>query len=285
MTFLASGKTNYRTRIDRAALLASRYPFAREVLDFYRHVAAFQNDFADQLPKWWGKQPVVPTDGDLRSELNLPILLDPFGKFLSVIEQRGPGPLAAHARQLRLQGETQWQEALSEFWKTGLLENSSEASADDSAAIEPLQEFLVRAFLQPYAEFVVSAMLPPVLPMTVCRCPRCNSLPLLGVLRQEGDGGKRFLQCSFCSQEWEFRRILCAHCGEEREQQLPVYIAEELPHIRVETCDTCKFFLRTIDLTKDGHAIPLVDDLAAIPLSLWAEQNGYKRIQCNLLGT
>lgn len=285
MTFLASGKANYRARLDRAALLGTRYAFASEILEFYRHVATFQRDFAEQLPKWWGKQPVVPAGGSLRSELNLPILLDPFGRFLSVIEQRGPRPLAAHARQLRVQGETRWQEALAEFWETGLLKEQAESSPDDGAATEPLQEFLARAFLQPYAEFIVGAMLPPVLPMTVCRCPRCNSLPLLGMLRQEGDGGKRFLQCSFCSQEWEFRRIFCAHCGEDREPQLPVYIAEEMPYIRVETCETCKHFLRTIDLTKDGNAVPLVDDLAAIPLSLWAEQNGYKRIQANLLGT
>ena len=150
---------------------------------------------------------------------------------------------------------------------------------------DPLAEFSARAFLLPYAEFLVSGLLPPVLPMTVCRCPRCNSLPLLGVLRPEGDGGKRYLQCSFCSQEWEFRRILCAHCGEAEEGKLPVYIAEQFPHVRVECCETCKHFLRTIDLTKDGHAVPLADDLAAIPLTLWAAENGYKRIQTNLLGS
>jgi FdhE protein len=108
---------------------------------------------------------------------------------------------------------------------------------------------------------------------------------LLGVLRPEGDGGKRYLQCSFCSQEWEFRRIYCAHCGEEQERKLAVYVAEQFPHIRVETCESCRYFLRTVDLTKDGHAVPIVDDLAAIPLSLWAQENGYKRIQENLFGT
>ena len=74
-------------------------------------------------------------------------------------------------------------------------------------------------------------------------------------------------------------------CGEESESKLPVYVAEQFSHIRVETCDTCKFYLRTIDLTKDGHAIPLIDDLAAIPLSLWAHEHGYSRLQPNLLGT
>jgi FdhE protein len=276
MSFLATGKVNYRARIERAAFLSAHHPFAGKILDFYGHVARFQKSFHEQLPKIWGKKAVAPANGDLRSELNLAAVLESFGRFLSLVESEAPKPLAAQARQLRMQGESQWAEVLAEYWKTGLLESSS---------LEQMEEFLARAFFQPYAEFVVGAMLPPVLHMTVCRCPRCNSLPLLGVLRPEGDGGKRFLQCAFCSLEWEFRRILCAHCGEERELELPVYVADAFPHIRVECCETCKHFLRTIDLTKDGNAVPLVDDLAAIPLHLWAEENGYKRIQGNLLGT
>lgn len=285
MTFLAAGKVNYRTRIQRAELLASRYPFAAEILGFYKRVAVFQQEFYEQLPKQWGKQAVAPLGSDLRSELNLRAILEPFGAFLGLVEQHGPGPLATHARQLRVQGATRWAETLTEFWKTGLLDSPADAEHSESRASGALQEFLARSFLQPYAEFVVGAMLPPVLPVTACRCPRCHSLPLLGVLRQEGDGGKRYLQCSFCSQEWEFRRIFCAHCGEEQEQQLAVYVAEQFPHIRVESCESCKHFLRTIDLTKDGNAVPIVDDLAALPLSLWADENGYKRIQANLFGT
>lgn len=285
MTFLAAGKVNHRARIQRAELLASRHSFAREILLFYAALAGFQKDLYERLPKEWGRQPVLPPGGAIRSELNLPILMKPFQAFLKLLESRAPGPLAAEAKLVKGQGETAWAATLEEFWNTGLQESSlAEGSLEDETG-EPLKEFLSRAFLQPYAEFVVSAMLPPVLPMAVCRCPRCNSLPLLGVLRQEGDGGKRFLQCSFCSQEWEFRRIFCAHCGEDQEEKLPVYVAEEFPYVRMETCETCKYFLRTIDLTKDGNAIPIVDDLAAIPLSLWAEQNGYRRIQGNLLGT
>jgi len=49
---------------------------------------------------------------------------------------------------------------------------------------------------------------------------------------------------------------LCPTCGEEVEGKLPVYVAEQLPHIRVEACDTCKFYLRTVDLTKDGTPSP-----------------------------
>jgi formate dehydrogenase accessory protein FdhE len=276
MSFLPAGKINYQARLKRAELLAKRYSSAQQILVFYGKIARFQKQLSEQLAKLKGKRAVSSSESNLRAQLNVPILLGPFGKFLSMIESDGPGPLSGHAARWKGREETERAKVLTEFWKTGLLEADLE---------EPLTQFLARAFLQPCAEFLVSAQLPPVLPMTVCRCPRCNSLPVLGILRPEGDGGKRFLQCSFCSQEWEFRRILCAHCGEEQEQKLPVYVAEQFPHVRVECCESCKYFLRTIDLTKDGNAVPIVDDLAAIPLSLWALENGYARIQTNLLGT
>jgi hypothetical protein len=285
MTFLAAGKVNYRARIARAELLSARHAYAAEVLTFYGKFATFQKDLYESLPKQWGKQPIAPANGFLRSEINLPILVEPFAKFLLLIEVHAPRPLAARAVYLKEQGTNAWATALEAFWKAGLAEWRDGENNDAAHAPDPLEEFLTRAFLQPYAEFVVGAMLPPNLPMTTCRCPRCNSLPLLGVLRPEGDGGKRHLQCAFCSQEWEFRRIFCPKCGEERENQLPVYTAEQFPHVRVESCETCKHFLRTIDLTKDGNAVPIVDDLAVLPLSFWAEEQGYQRIQGNLLGT
>ena len=286
MTILPAGKVNYRVRIERAALLAERHAFAREILSFYGAIANFQREFYEALPKLWGKKPVVPANGDLRSGLNLAVLLEPFAEFLKVLEANAPKALVEEARNLKSKGAARQTEILQEFWRTGLLETHLPvAGPSEPPLANPFEDFFARAVLQPYADFLTGAMLPPAPLMTVSRCPRCNALPLLGVLRPEGDSGKRFLVCSFCSLEWEFRRILCANCGEEKEQQLPVYVAEQFPHIRVESCETCKHFLRTIDLTKDGHAIPMVDDLTAVPLSLWAEEHGYTRIQGNLLGT
>lgn len=286
MTILAAGKVNYRARIERAALLAEQHAFAREILSFYGSIAKFQREFYEALPKLWGKKPVIPANGGLRSELNLPVLLEPFAEFLKILEVQAPEALGEEARNLKSKGAARQAEILQEFWQTGLLETHLPVAGPSEPPLpNPFEDFFARAMLQPYADFVAGAMLPPAPLMTVCRCPRCNALPLLGVLRPEGDGGKRFLVCSFCSLEWEFRRILCANCGEEKEQQLPVYVAEQFPHVRVESCETCKHFLRTIDLTKDGNAIPVVDDLTAIPLSLWAEEHGYTRIQGNLLGT
>jgi FdhE protein len=115
-------------------------------------------------------------------------------------------------------------------------------------------------------------------------CPFCGEKPVAAVLRPEGDGAKRFLLCSLCFTEWEFRRLLCPHCGEEDKEKLPVYTAEEFPHVRVEACDTCKVYLKTVDLTKDGRAVPEVDELASVVLDVWASEHGYTKLQVNLFG-
>jgi len=277
MTLLAAGKVNYRARMERAARLAQLCEFAREVLTFYVAIAQFQHEYYESLPKLWGKKPVVPAGGDLRAELNLGVVLGAFADLLKMVGERAPGKLASEAKRLQAQSGERQGEILQKFWKTGLQEEQAPGMR--------FADFFARVILQPYADFVCGAMLPPAPLMTVCRCPRCNSLPLLGVLRPEGDGGKRYLLCGFCGLEWEFRRILCAKCGEEQEAKLPIYMAEQFPHIRMECCETCKHFVRTIDLTKDGHAVPVVDDLAALPLSLWADEHGYRRILGNLLGT
>jgi FdhE protein len=99
-----------------------------------------------------------------------------------------------------------------------------------------------------------------------------------------GDGGSRSMVCSFCLAEWEFRRIVCPGCAEENEKKLAVFTATDFDYIRVECCDTCKTYIKTVDLTKNGRAEPLVDELASAPLDLWAREHGYAKLQNNLLG-
>jgi len=115
-------------------------------------------------------------------------------------------------------------------------------------------------------------------------CPLCGEKPVAAVLRPEGDGAKRFLLCSVCLKEWEFRRILCPNCGEEDLQKLPVFGAKEYPYIRIEACDTCKTYIKAIDMTRNGLAVPEVDELASLALDLWAVEKGYTKLQPNLFG-
>ncbi len=63
------------------------------------------------------------------------------------------------------------------------------------------------------------------------------------------------------------------------------YSAPEIAHVRVDVCDTCHTYLKSIDLTKTGLAVAVVDELATMPLDLWAREHGYQKLQINLLGT
>jgi len=115
-------------------------------------------------------------------------------------------------------------------------------------------------------------------------CPFCASKPVAGVLRGEGEGAKRHLLCSLCSTEWEYRRVICPNCGEEDQEKLPIYQTPEIPHVRIDACDTCHTYIKSVDLTKDGHAVPVVDEIAAVSLALWSEDHGYTKLTPNILG-
>jgi FdhE protein len=262
-------------RIQRANELASANPFASEGLRFYQHIAQFQKSLYAELEAECGTAKEQRLSGGLREELDLFILLPRFGPFLSVIEKNAPSSLAQSANEFRASGVSLWQEMLIEFWG---------AAAEKPPNLDPAQSLLSWIFLQPYAEYLADYSLHPPLHATPSLCPLCSSKPQVGVLRPEGDGGKRSLICALCSHEWDFRRIVCPACGEEDVQKLAVYSAKELAHVRVEACDTCRSYIKTVDLTKDGHAVPVVDELATIPLNLWAADHGYTKLHTNLLG-
>jgi FdhE protein len=165
-----------------------------------------------------------------------------------------------------------------DFWSALLKAAWIAASGSDA------QTILAQAFLQPYAELLRSrASLGPS-HAAYALCPFCNRKPTFGVLRQMGDGGARSMVCGFCLTEWEFRRIVCPGCGEESDKKLAVYTASDFDYIRVECCESCKTYIKTIDLTKNGRAEPIVDELASAPLDLWAREHGYAKLHDNLFG-
>ena len=279
MTATQTGGSEYEARIRRAEYLASQHSFAAEVLRFYSRIAEFQKNLCAEFKKDFGARLSGRMPGSLRIDLPSVAperLASHFTSLLRTIEQAGPSALVAAAREIS---------SLDALSKLSLLESYWDVGGTNDQLIGAFAQFIPRAFDQPLAELI--AAFTPVGPVlsTPHNCPLCGGQPFLGVLRPEGDGGKRRMICSFCLQEWDFRRIYCPACGEEDEKKLPVYVAEQFPHIRVEACETCKVYVRTIDLTKDGNAVPVVDDLAAIPLSLWAHERGYTRLQPNLLGT
>jgi hypothetical protein len=252
-------------------------------------VATFQKSLYGEIQKALADSPKISADRPLRDELDLFLLLPKFPRFLSVIEQIAPVPLAQAAAGLAQKGPAGWQHAIENFWQI----DPELASAGDD--IEParagsqnansLDRLLPWIFLQPYAEYLADRREIEIVDGTPSTCPLCGCKPIVGVLRSEGDGAKKSLLCMLCAHEWVFRRIYCPACGEEREPQMAYYSAPEIAHVRVDVCDTCHTYLKSVDLTKTGLAVAVVDELATIPLDLWAREHGYEKLQMNLLGT
>lgn len=63
-----------------------------------------------------------------------------------------------------------------------------------------------------------------------------------------------------------------------------IYTASGLDHVRVEACDSCNTYVKAVDLTKDGLAIPVVDELATVALNIWVDEHGYTKLEFNILG-
>jgi FdhE protein len=268
-------KPGWDERLKRAERLAETYPFAAEILRFYRKLTAFQKDLYGYLLAACGSQVTERAGGSLRGELDLVVLLPKFPTFLALVEHAGPEGLARLARELAGRDANAWMELLVSYW--------SSPAAGLSLGEDP-SLFFPRAFLQPYAEYLAAHTAPSRLDTTPNVCPLCSSKPQLGVLRPEGDGARRSLVCSLCLTEWVYRRLICPACGEEHDPKLPVYTNDQFDYLRVEACDTCKTYIKTVNLAQNGEAVPVVDELAAVPLTLWAEQQGYHKIFPNLLG-
>ena len=263
-------KAPWQRRIERAEELAREHPFAKEMLGFHVHLVRFQQDLYNKLRKSDapGAQP-ASIAGALRPP-ELSKLIPAFAAFLSMVEARGPEKLSKLSRGLRGQSEELWSDLLNSCWTMH--------SPSDT------QGLLARAFLQPYAEFLRSSTPSQVGGSAPAICPFCRRKPGLGVMRQRGDGASRSLICSFCLAEWEFRRIVCPACGEENSGKVPVYVTPDFDYIRIECCDSCKTYLKTVDLTKNGLAEPVVDEIASAPLDLWAQEHGYSKLELNLIG-
>ncbi len=118
------------------------------------------------------------------------------------------------------------------------------------------------------------------------RISRAEQLAAQFLRSAEGaeESGGRSLLCCLCLSAWPFRRVVCANCGEERPAQLAYFSAPEYDHVRIEACDNCGHYSKGIDLTRLGLAVPLVDEVAAAPLDLWARAQGYTKIELNLIG-
>ena len=125
-------------------------------------------------------------------------------------------------------------------------------------------------------------------PREARRCPRCGGPPQLSFVGLSDDPmvtAPRRLLCARCAGDWVHPKMVCPACGEESSERLAVYSDEEqLPHLRIDGCQTCRRYLVGVDLRRDAAAVPVVDELAALPLDLYARERGLSKVVPNLMG-
>lgn len=277
----------WASRRRRVAELRARHHFARQVLDFYGALVAVQERaYRDAIS-------AAPAPEDLvryAAETVIPAVVDvsvaagPDRLRVDLMSHRGAEDSAALLRRW-LVGETQ-----------------------------PIAEsYLARAALGPVLEALeATARALHTGSRDGRNCPVCGGLPQVSFFAAPAEdlaSGGRFLICSRCAAAWGYARMTCAGCGESSTSRLKVFgehgttsgergsVVRGLPadsraaphpavfpHMRIEACDTCLEYILTVDLAIEPAADPLVDELAAIPLDLYARERGYKKVTTNLMG-
>ncbi len=107
-------------------------------------------------------------------------------------------------------------------------------------------------------------------------CPICGSGPLWSFFKEDG---KRAAVCSVCETVWLIPRLFCTNCNNTDQKTLRYFFVQEDEGNRIEVCDLCRHYLKTLDLgKKGGDLIPVLEDLLTTHLDLWARKKGYKKL-------
>jgi formate dehydrogenase maturation protein FdhE len=287
MASVAVEVDRWAERRRRTAELRDRRPFARELLDFYAVLLSVQQDaFRDAVTT---RPPPDRLDAYV-AELVMPSIVD-------VTMAVGPDTLRAAAGARFDEGDLR---AIVKAWLLG-------------ESLPPVDTFLARASTSPVLEALDDRAAAAFAGGRSERtCPRCGGPPQLSYFAPAGEDlatGPRRLVCARCHASWGYARMTCAACGEDSSARLTIFSEEGtasgergsvvrglptgakpdaptavFPHVRVEACETCKRYLLNIDLAADASAVPLVDEMTAIPLDLYARERGFSKITPNLMG-
>lgn len=184
---------------------------------------------------------------------------------------KGPPALAEDARARAQEDRALAISRLEVFW------NGDRSSDED---------YLSRAILRPYVEVLASLKITPHRAHRRGHCPFCGGVPWIGSRRSgsDMDGAQRFLGCALCGGDWPVNRIECPSCGEGNPEKLPTFQSDLHPSVRIEACETCHRYVKSIDLTVDGRLVPEVDDLLSLSMDVWAVEQGFTRIEPGLAG-
>jgi len=246
----------------RARQLLERHAFAAQMLGLYAALLDVQ------------ERAFLATLDDRPAPAGVPdyVATRVMGDIADAAVAAGPPALAAAVPQLMREGTA---ERFVAAWLAGERQ-------------EPVREFLARAAAGPVLEALGPAAGAAWRPAaTEIACPRCGGLPQVSYLAEAGEAlvsAPRRLACSRCSESWIHQRMTCVSCGEQTTARLPIFAdTDRFPHLRADACQTCRRYIITVDLRKEPEAVPVVDELTALPLDLHAQELGFAKITPNLM--
>jgi Protein involved in formate dehydrogenase formation len=307
----------WTARRDRAEVLRERYPFAHGPLALYRALVDVQE------PAWSAARLDAPGGADLPgyvAERVVPGVIDVSvaagpEALAELIRARFAGTaVQARGDMVRRWLDGEEQTPVERYLARAATEPVLEALGERAGEARPRHRLDggARALGHAVGHHEIEAAGPARADL---RCPVCGGLPQLAYIAAPVEAlvaGPRSLLCSRCAASWGFPRLTCASCGEQDTAKLTV-LAEEgteerslsgstvrglrgrsdangpanaprFPHMRIDACTACSRYLVSIDLGRDPRAVPIVDELAAIPLDLHAVERGFTKVVPNLMG-
>lgn len=257
----------YRMRRERALALIPLHPHAEEMLRLAAALAEVQADLAVAAGS------AIATGSEPAGAAWVAAIAVP--RVLDALPGAAPAALVEAASELRDPARSL---AAVEAYLAG-------------AELAPAQRFVARAAATPYLEArrdstAISPRAGDGDPRL--NCPWCDAPPQLSYFAASGEAlvtGPRRLVCSRCSGEWDFPRMTCAACGEHDTGRLLVLAdPERFPYLRLDACRSCERYLVNVDLGRSPEAVPLIDELVALPLDLHANQIGLTKVTPNQMG-
>lgn len=201
-----------------------------------------------------------------------------FNSLISIAEKRMP-EVAKNIISIIKNQQFSWEKMIrASFDHTGEETDAEKLiSGSDAAANLDLIDLFAEESLRPELESVAEKYREIIARSnwTEGYCPICGKEPKIGEIRKEEEG-KRYLFCHQCGFKWYFHRIKCPFCGNEEQHSLAYFEVEGEERYRVDVCNKCRRYIKTVELPKSSEEPNLdVEDIATLHLDMIAYDEGY----------
>ena len=266
----------------RASQLKEKWPGYGPLLDFYVAVREAQKKSKPRIRKARAKvgksrsaEQAFPLIGEAGFPIDIKSSINLFGTLCGLGKSANPH-FATQAKRIE-QALTDGVLDLEPLLAGGGRPGTAEQTASERGLDARILSFLVLNSTWPSIEAASERLLDGFEPETWRKpsCPICGSPPAVSVLK--GEPVLRHSVCSCCGCQWTVDRLSCSVCGENDKDSLQYFHGEGEAACRIDLCDSCHHYIKTIDVRAPEAFDPWLEDLATLHLDVLAVEKGYSR--------